>query len=246
MQVSIPISYPKSSFPLTSGRGTREVKFFSIYINHASNNGILKVVFLLQMNAFSVNSTQENSLSDRFPFSKLGGQWKRDSKIMHLCELSNRLPWPWKSYTGLKGIRTQDLCDNNKPSLPTKLLSQLGAGHFVNSYHTYWNKTGWKWSVCSSYTWTVDRITNKWDNRSYWFPYLTAIVAHLLLLTMDCVLINKRKLLSSSNEVKRTKSCKQTIREKEKHVTSSSKSSCVFCQNKASKKPGKFVSLLIK
>ena len=59
----MPISYPKSSFLLTSGRDTRQVKFFSLYINHASNNGILKVVFVLQMNAFSVNFTQETSHS---------------------------------------------------------------------------------------------------------------------------------------------------------------------------------------
>ena len=60
---------------------------------------------------------------------------------------------------------------------------------------------------------------NKWDNRSYWFSFLIAIVARLLLLIMDCVIINKKKLLSFFYEVKRMKSFKQTIREKKTHVT---------------------------
>ena len=35
---------------------------------------------------------------------------------------------------GSNGIETQDRCDpDTAPDLPTELLSQLGAGHFVNS-----------------------------------------------------------------------------------------------------------------
>ena len=100
---------------------------------------------------------------------------------------------------------------------------------------------GWKWSVCSSYIWTVDKRINKWDNHSHWFSFLTAIVAHLLLLIMDCILINKRKLLLFFYEVKRTKSCKQTIREKKKHVTGSPTKIVMFSVSiYGFKKPSKF------
>ena len=38
--------------------------------------------------------------------------------------------------SGLNGIRTHDLCDTGCSALPIELSSQLGAGHFLNSYYT--------------------------------------------------------------------------------------------------------------